>query len=103
MNTGAAHASYASNQIAPQHGPGGVRMNVVDGVTHVLEISYWLRMVLLLALTLGIVWKCVGKRLRACALGRVQVLFYWWQRCFVGLFGIECCHVLGVNRCKCMV
>ena len=42
-------------------------MNVVDGVTHVLEISYWLRMVVLLALTLGIVWKCVGKRLRAWA------------------------------------
>ena len=69
MYTGAAHAAYASNQTVPQRGHGGERMNVVDGVTHVLEISYWLRMVVLLALTLGIVWKCVGKRLRgwACA------------------------------------
>ena len=45
----------------------GGRMTVVDAVTHALEWSYWPRMLLLLAVALWIVWKCVAKRLRAWA------------------------------------
>ena len=80
-NTGGCHAAnmQTAQWLCASFLRGG-RMTVVDAVTHALEWSYWPRMLLLLAVALWIVWKCVAKRLRAwaCAGAVVLVAGVFW-------------------------